>query len=150
MNHSGAMTAQLNGSESALVVAALFALAEWPFETASARTAVSVEDRAAGQRMSEAVSARWQKLLEAADSWSPGPSWTPELIAERAALDPALSLGAAELPLVILALDAVAKEFSDDWDEFCIVVPGAIHWYPVGPEDVARLARRLEGLLGHS
>lgn len=140
-------TAELSGSESALVIAALFALAEWPFETASARKLVSDEHKVAGQRLSEIVSARWQALLEAAGSWNPGSTWTPELIAERAALKPALSLSAPELPLVILALDAVAMEFSDNWDELCTVVPGAVQWYPVGPEDVASLARRLESML---
>ena len=53
-------TAELSGSESALVIAALFALAEWPFETASARKLVSDEHKVAGQRLSEIVSARWQ------------------------------------------------------------------------------------------
>lgn len=141
-------TVELSGSESALVTAALFALAEWPFETASAKDLVSDEHKAAGQRLSELVSARWRALLEAEGLWNPGSRWTSELIAKRAALKPALSLSAAELPAVILALDAVEKEFSDNWDEFCVVVPGAVEWYPVGPEDVARLARRLESMLG--
>jgi hypothetical protein len=64
-------------------------------------------------------------------------------------LKPALALSATELPTVILALDAVATEFSENWEEFCIVVPGALQWYPVEPEDVAKLARRLESSLGH-
>jgi hypothetical protein len=135
---------ELIGSESALVVAALFALAEWPFETTSAKDLVSEAFRADGQRLSEDVSAQWRELLEAAGLWNQGAAWTPELIAKRAALEPALALSVAELPVVIFALRAVTEEFSKNWDEFCTVVPGAIQWYPVGPDDVARLARRLE------
>jgi hypothetical protein len=137
----------LIGSDSALTVAALFALAEWPFETANAQALVSRKQRALGQRMSEMVSARWQARLEAAALWNAGLAWTPELIARRAALAPGLILEFAELPLAVLALDAVAEEFSENWDEFCTVVPGAIQWYPVGPGDVVTLARRLEGAL---
>ena len=59
-------------------------------------------------------------------------------------MKPALTLTAGELPMATLALEAVATEFSDNWDEFCTVVPGALEWYPVAPEDVARLARKLE------
>lgn len=54
---------ELSGSESALVTAALFALAEWPFETASAKDLVSDEHKAEGQRLGESVSARWRALL---------------------------------------------------------------------------------------
>jgi hypothetical protein len=139
---------ELTGSESALVVGALFALAGWPFETAGARNLVSNERRTVGQGLSELVSARWRELLKAAGLWNASSPWTPELIARRAALKPALALSATELPTVILALDAVATEFSRSWDEFCTVVPGALQWYSVGPEDVARLARRLESSLG--
>ena len=135
---------ELSGSESALVVAALFALARWPFETPRAKSLMSNERRTAGQRVREVVSARWRELLEAAGLWNQGSAWTPELIARRAALKPALTLTAAELPMATLALEAVATEFSDNWDEFCTVVPGALEWYPVAPEDVARLARKLE------
>jgi hypothetical protein len=138
---------ELLGSESALVVAALFALAEWPFETARAKNLVSNEHKTVGQSQSEQVSARWRKLLEAAGLWNEGPTWTPELIARRAALKPALTLSAAELPTAVLALDAVATEFSENWEEFCTVVPGGLQWYPVGPEEVTRLARRLESAL---
>ena len=139
---------ELGGSESALVVAALFALAQWPFETARAKDLVSNECRTVGQGLSELVSARWRELLKVAGLWNQGSRWTPELIARRAALKPALSLSATELPTVIFALDAVAIEFSGNWDEFCTVVPGALQWYPVGLEDVAKLARGLESSLG--
>ena len=138
---------ELIGSESALVVAALFALAEWPFETAGAKNLVSAERRAFAQRLSEMMSARWREFLEAAGLWNPGATWTPELIARRAALKPALVLGEAELPISILALDVTTIEFSENWEEFCTVVPGGLQWYPVGPEQVERLARRLEGAL---
>ena len=139
---------ELGGSESALVVAALFALAEWPFEKARAKNLVSNERRIVAQTLSELVSARWRELLEAAGLWNPSSPWTPELIARRAALKPALALSATELPTAILALDAVATEFSENWQEFCTVVPGGLQWYPVGPEEVAKLARRLESSLG--
>jgi hypothetical protein len=138
---------ELLGSESALVVAALFALAEWPFETARAESLASKEQRAVAQRLSKIVSARWRELLDAAGLWNQDSTWTPELIAKRAALKPALALSAGELPTVILALDAVAGEFSEDWDEFCTVVPGALQWYPVGPEELRSVARRLESTL---
>ena len=52
----------LSGSESALVVAALFALAEWPFETPRAKSLMSNERRTAAQGVSEVVSARWREL----------------------------------------------------------------------------------------
>lgn len=137
----------LLGSESALVVAALFALAEWPFETLGARTLVSKEERVNGRRLSERVSARWRELLEAAGLWNPGSPWTPELIAKRAVLEHGLDLDVAELPVAVIALDAVATEFSETWDEFCTVVPGGIQWYPIGLGDVTRLACRLQSAL---
>jgi hypothetical protein len=138
---------ELGGSDSALVSAALFALAEWPFETARAKSLLNDEHKAAWQKVSEAVSARWRELLGAEGYWSPGQRWTRDLIAKRAALKRGLSLSAAELPVAVLALKAVAEEFTSNWDEFCTVVPGAIDLYPVGPEDVPRLALRLESNL---
>ena len=141
-------TIELSGSESALVVAALFALSVWSFEVPSAKNMLTAKDRAEGDQVSEAVSARWTERLKAAGLWNMvGSSWTPELIAKRAAVKPGLVMRASELPLTILALDAVAMEFGGDWKELCIVLPGAIDWYPVGPEDLPKLARRLEGFL---
>ncbi|WP_437582061.1 hypothetical protein [Sorangium sp. So ce887] len=136
----------LTGSESALVVAALFALAEWPFTNAKAKSLIGT-DKSAGERLSEVLSARWIRLLEGAGLWNRGSAWTPELIASRAALRPALTLDATEIPLAAAALEAVNEEFSGDWDEFCTVAPGALQWYPLGPQDVPALAGRLKAVL---
>jgi hypothetical protein len=127
------------------VVAALFALGDWPFKTERARELVSDVDKSA-QEQSDAVSERWTERLDRAGLWNSVLPWTPELIAQRAALQPGLVLRKSELPTTILALRAVTAEFADDWDEFCIVIPGSIDWYPVGPSDVVKLADRLEAL----
>ena len=135
---------ELSGRESALVTAALFALVHWPFEVASAKAMASPKHQAEAERVGDAVSARWREILIAAELWSTGPKWTRRLIAQRAALKPALSLSPAELPITIIALDAVAKEFSSRWGEFCIVVPGALDWYPIKLQDAEELATRLK------
>jgi hypothetical protein len=134
----------LNGIDSALITAALFALAEWPFETVDAKELATREMRLAGQTLSEVVSERWRLRLDEVGLWNSASGWTPELIAKRAALKRGVSLALAELPLAIVALNAVAEEFSSNWSEFCTVIPGAMAWYSVGSPDVARLARHLK------
>lgn len=137
-------TIELSGSESALVVGALFALGLWPFETSGAKKLLTSEKREAGRRLSAKVSSRWRTLLKAAGLWPAGSAWTADLIAERAVLQRGLVLREAELPLVVLALEVAREEFSENWGEFCIVVPGALQWYPIGPGDLAGLARGLK------
>lgn len=134
----------LNGCESALVVASLFALAEWPFEKEGARALARRVAGQAAEERSATMSDRWIGLLEAAGLWGSGSRWTPELIAKRAALDKGLELDRLDLPIVIVALRAVYEEFVDDWDEFCTAIPGALDWYPFGPNSVVELIRRFE------
>jgi hypothetical protein len=133
----------LNGSESALLIAALFALTHWPFENPRARALVGT-DRSAAARLSKAMSERWMRLLDHVGLWKGGSAWTPELIASRAAVHPALTLCASEISLAAAALEAVNEEFASDWDEFCTVVPGGLEWYPLGPQDVPALVDRLK------
>jgi len=65
-------------------------------------------------------------------------------------LESALVVSSPELPLCILALDVVAAEFSNSWDEFCTVAPGALHWYDVRPTHFAELATRLREAQQHA
>lgn len=138
---------ELDGSESALLAVASLLLATWPFEIARARSLLTEELRDAGLELHDEVSARWRERLEAVGLWNAVIPWTAELIASRAALKPAISLNASEVPTAIVALDLVAIEFCESawgWEEFCTVGPGALDWYPIGPADVTKLARRLE------
>lgn len=138
---------ELPGNEAALVVAALFMLDCWPFESDDARAMIEGLDRAAVERLAAEIGARWQQSLEEHQLRdSPTGKWTPGLIEQRRRLKVGLCLHPHELPLTILALRSSATEFSGTWWEFCVAAPGSIDQYGASLQDLLSLAERLEGL----
>ena len=133
----------VTGKDAALVCGALFSLAHGPFSE-DAKGLVAEHYRRRGKIISEAVHSRWQERLEAEGLWKAGTMWTPELISKRAALESAISLNREEVRFTLLALGVAALEFDEDWDKFCTVVPGALNWYPLGPDDFGMLQGRLK------
>lgn len=143
MNQQSAQ-ARLNGREAALLVGVLFALADWPFEQPAAKALLTPHLRDRAQLLSEGISERWQTRLQEAGLWdSPTGMWTPELIRERSKLSDGLIVDESEIELALAAVDASELEFAHNWGEFCTVIPGAIDWYGLEPEDLARLRARL-------
>lgn len=140
---------ELNGTESALVVAAMFMLGNWPFESQEARAVLGDGDRSLAVELGDRISSRWRHLLSSVGLWeSPTGPWSRDLIAQRGALKHGLRLEADELPSVILALRALVAEFARNWGELCVAAPGAVDWYGVGSSDLQRLAERLHRGLG--
>lgn len=136
---------RFNGRDSALLVGAMFALAEWPFERSDARSRLTDRLRERAQFLSESVSLRWRTILQEAGLWeSPTGKWTRELIEQRGRLENGLHISDSETELLIIALELTELEFSHHWQDFCTVVPGSIDWYGLTPADIARLRRRIE------
>lgn len=139
----------LSGRETALLVGALFAMAEWPFEQPSARALLTTTLREQAQRLSESLSERWRFRLQQAGLWNlPQGQWTRELIVQRSILSDGLVIRASERELSIAALQLTELEFACTWDEFCIAIPGALDWYGLTATDLAPLRARLEARSG--
>jgi len=135
---------ELNGTESALLVAAVFILGNWPFESPAARAMLTNADRSLAEVVGDRISARWRSALSSAGLWdSPTGQWTPDLIAKRGELEHGLQLERDELPMSVLALRSCAIEFADSWGKFCVAAPGAVDWYGVGSAALEHLAERL-------
>jgi hypothetical protein len=138
---------ELNGAESALLVAALFMLDCWAFESGDVRAMMEGLDRVAVEKFADEITLRWQRSLEQHELWSsPTGKWTPELIEQRRRLAIGMSLRLDELPLSVFALRCSASEFSASWWEFCVAAPGAIDQYGASFQDLVSLAERLEEL----
>ncbi|MEJ7734398.1 MAG: hypothetical protein WKG00_35025 [Polyangiaceae bacterium] len=132
----------------ALLVAALGVLCHWPFEVADAKLMVSGAAKRAAESLGDRMSAEWRAFLARVGLWDhPSGRWTQEFIQKRANLRFEVHLSSEEVELAALALRATRTEFRDNWGEFCVVGFGALHWYPIGPENLEILARRFtEGL----
>jgi len=130
----------------ALLVAATGLLCDWPFEVAEAKSMVHEDEKRAAESLSERLSSEWREFLARAGLWDdPSGRWTRELIEKRAGQQVQVSLSLTDASLVRLVIRATFTEFKDNWGEFCIVGTGALHWYPVGPAELDRLAERFAG-----
>jgi hypothetical protein len=136
---------RLGGREAALLVGALFATAEWPFEQPAAKALLTNTLQERAQLLSRSISERWRARLQDAGLWNlPTGPWTRELIEQRGMLSDGLVIDESEVELAVAAVNITELEFSGTWGEFCIVVPGALDWYGLKPGDLARLRARLE------
>jgi hypothetical protein len=134
---------ELRGSEMALLVAALGLLSDWPFEVADARSMVSEGAKRAAEALGDRLFSDWRAYLERFGLWNePSGRWTQELLEQRAKLRLDVQMSGDEATLAELALRATFTEFHQNWGEFCVVATGALNLYPVGPDDLDRLADR--------
>lgn len=136
----------LTGPESALLVAALFGLSEWPFFRAVAKDYTKKVDREEAQALSERLSLEWRTYLESLGLWNDASGrWTDDLIRRRASLGQGIVLdNPRERVIAALALRATALEFADDWEGFCTCLPGSVDRYPLEHGDLEVLARKIE------
>jgi hypothetical protein len=125
------------------LVGALFALALWSFERQTPRSLLTADLQEQAKQLLPSVSARWRRRLRHA-GLAPKGQWTRELIEQRAILERAVVLTETELKLSVAALKLVELEFSANWGEFCVVVPGNIDWYGLLPDGLAQLRSKLE------
>jgi hypothetical protein len=139
------MPSSSTAADSALVTAALFVAALWDFENPAARAVLPDDLDVTIGSVSEAVSARWRRLLHDAGLWHQRPApWTPALMVERGQLRDGLVLSPDEERAAVLALRAATLEFATRWWEFSTVSPGPIEWYGLTHADAVALADRLE------
>jgi len=139
------MKLRLDGAQSALLMASLFALHLWEFESDAAREMVPRNSNDEIARLYQGVSVRWRSCLVSKGIWqSKTGRWTRELIAKRALITCEFELSRMQAQLAVIALDTVAEEFRNNWGELCAVLPGALDWYQLNIDDVGLLARSIE------
>lgn len=140
-----AMRVRLNGTRSAALVAAAFGLRHWEFEREGARALIPTGSLEMKESLSRGVSSRWRECLVSNGVWhSPVGTWTRELIARRALLECEFDLPEDQLAMAVAGLEAVALEFDGNWDELCLVLPGALDWYELDIAALRALASDLE------
>lgn len=128
----------------ALLVAAVFMLANWSFEREAARLLVNPDIRDAADELAERLASQWQAHLASVGLWaSSSGTWTKELIEQRAQQKIDLVLSDGDTRFALTALRAVFLEFETNFAELCVAAPGALQWYPVEVADLERLAARL-------
>lgn len=140
------MMIQLSGAEFALVNAAAFLIANWPFETQAGRSAAAQVDQVDAESLDTKVSTQWIAILGKAGLWQTGDGscWTETAMRRRAQLSGELVLTREELARLCIAVKATINEFSSNWSEFLVVAPGNIESYALRIQDFARLLLKLE------
>lgn len=132
----------LKGSDTALLLAAVFALDIWEFEKPMAQQVVPTGHEIDVQTLHDIVRAAWVKCRRRSGGSRPSPL-TRELVEEWARLDCEFNFSPQQLELAKLALKACELEFRDNEIDFYVALPGNLDWYGLTTKDLLKLADRL-------